>query len=516
MNQTVKFNLLNNSAILIFALGCLIRLPFLFSPMEGGYREPQTATQTIGMLENGQLRFDAIAPWRGDLDARLTLELPAYNLLVLGAFSTGLLSLDTAGALVSLLLWAAAFWTLQPLWKILLPPQGIPWANLLFVLSPLGWYLSLAFMPETLVLFLTAGFLLCIIRYATTERSAWLVASIILAAFGLLIKFPAFAHLGIFAGCILLDRQGLKIFKSPILCLGVAFLVACLLIWSRFVEQVNTEFFPYWAGSENILTFIGPWQLRLQPGYYVSLAALNLTYVLPLVCLPFVILGAWQALTSFQAAFASRVWVYLGLSTAVYLIFWAKGGASQNYYNLHNLITFCGFFSLGIVAADQFLAKIFRRSFPRFLKWGLAALLAVGMVGQAVPIRNHLTKPDLPILQAADWLNDHAAAGDIVLLQPRHQASVLNYMHQPLLSHLTGLRSWIWVAELPEAEKNRALEVCRYLVVTDPPNEPGFASLMREKFKGRTPPPPDSLAKTLPGNLPVVHKGQDVRIYQLK
>jgi len=55
-------------------------LPDLGKPISEGHRNAQTATLTAGMLENGTLRLDPIAPWRGDLDARLVQELPVYNL----------------------------------------------------------------------------------------------------------------------------------------------------------------------------------------------------------------------------------------------------------------------------------------------------------------------------------------------------------------------------------------------------------------------------------------------------
>ena len=62
---------LSKQALLLLLIGMMIRLPSLVSPISEGHRNAQTATLTAGMLENGELRLDPIAPWRGDLDARI-------------------------------------------------------------------------------------------------------------------------------------------------------------------------------------------------------------------------------------------------------------------------------------------------------------------------------------------------------------------------------------------------------------------------------------------------------------
>ena len=86
---------------ILLAFGLVIRIPALLEPVQEGQRNAQTATLTAGMIEDGRLRLDPIAPWRGDLDARLVQELPVYNLCVLALAKIPGLSLDVAGRSVS-------------------------------------------------------------------------------------------------------------------------------------------------------------------------------------------------------------------------------------------------------------------------------------------------------------------------------------------------------------------------------------------------------------------------------
>ena len=157
---------------ILLAFGLVIRIPALLEPVQEGQRNAQTATLTAGMIEDGRLRLDPIAPWRGDLDARLVQELPVYNLCVLALAKIPGLSLDVAGRSVSLIFWALGFWLLQKLWSQALPKDAHFWANLLFVLAPMSWYLSTAFMPETLVLVLSlASVLILVCVYFHSIRS---------------------------------------------------------------------------------------------------------------------------------------------------------------------------------------------------------------------------------------------------------------------------------------------------------------------------------------------------------
>jgi len=101
--QAERFISFLRSPCFFLALGLFIRAPALWFPIEEGLRNAQTACLTANMIAEGKLRLDPVAPWRGDLQARLVQELPIYNLLVLALTSIVGVPLDLAGRLVSLL-----------------------------------------------------------------------------------------------------------------------------------------------------------------------------------------------------------------------------------------------------------------------------------------------------------------------------------------------------------------------------------------------------------------------------
>src|SRR6185436_14061888 len=110
-------------------------------------RQAQTAGVTERLIE--QPGISSKIPWAGSLNDRFVLELPLYNYLVIAVYHlTG--ALDLSGKVVSILLWAIGFVVLQLIWRRLLTRNQTAWANLLFIVSPLGVFYFQAFMPESL------------------------------------------------------------------------------------------------------------------------------------------------------------------------------------------------------------------------------------------------------------------------------------------------------------------------------------------------------------------------------
>lgn len=478
---------LSKQSLLLLLIGMVIRLPSLVSPISEGHRNAQTATLTAGMLENGKLRLDPIAPWRGDLDARIAMELPLYSFAALAINTLPGVSLDMAGRMTSLIFWILSFIALQALWRKTLPPKATFWANLLFILAPMNWYLSTAFMPESLLQLLAIGFMVFALDYARRSTWAAFVGLFITAFLGLLVKFPGFVHLGLFAALVLLDRQGWRSLLRPALWGAGLIIGAAILAWGEYVKATNLEHFPCWAGSENLLGFIQPGRSRLSLSYYIPLVGYNLAFVLPFLVAPFALLGAMQACRSARNCFTDRVWLYLAGSLLIYWLVWAKAAPSHSYYNLQNLVLFSALFGLGTARTLDWASV---RASPLWTARMIRFFLGIALFGSGVSGFLYLVRPDHVAIEVAKWVKANTEENDVILYQPRHAAAVMDYEHQPLLSHLTGRRTWIWTRSTPSGEKNRAIASSAYAVVTHPPGKVHWLERLRQRFKGPTPAPP--------------------------
>ena len=492
---------------ILLALGILMRAPALWHPVEEGQRNAQTACLTANMIEEGNLRLDPVAPWRGDLQARLVQELPIYNLLVLALTSILRVPLDLAGRLVSLFFWGLGFLLLQVLWRLSLPLASRPWANLLFVLAPMSWYLSTAFMPETLVQFLSLAFILLGLQYAARPTCQNLAGCTLVGVLGLLVKFPAFIHLGLFFLLVVADRQGWRALFKPALGGGGLVIVIALLGWSRYVDAVNSLFFPDWRGWENLRGFLRPEMSRLSFGFWAPLTAYNLTYVLPVVAAPFAGVGL-VAMVRRRSDFQCRIWLYLLLSLLGSWLVWAKGAAAQNYYNLPNLPVFCALFGGGVAAFWEKLSWHPRGAMAA--KLGFTLLLFAWAAGGHA----YLARPDHTTLKAASWIRANSKEMDLVIYQPRHMASVWDYEHQPLLSYASSRRTWVWTRSTPEWEKQRASTSSAWLVVTHPPARLARLERLRRFFKGDPRPAPTSLAEDEADQWIAASRGESFTIYR--
>ena len=491
--------------------GILIRLPALWHPVEEGQRNAQTACLTANMFEDGRLRLDPIAPWRGDLEARLVQELPIYNLAVLALQAVTGFSLDLAGRLISLLFWVLSLFLLQMLWRRTLSPPAHFWANLLFVVAPMGWYLSTAFMPEMLVQALSFAFLLLVLRYADHPTWQTLGCLTLVGALGLLVKLPAFTHLGLFLGLVLVDRQGWRGLLRPELWTAGLLIGVALLAWSHFVDEVNTPFFPDWRGWENLRGFVRPETSRLSFNFWAPLVAYNLAFILPVAGAPFAVLGLKKFWHDRDDFYYSRVWLYLLLSLLGSWLVWAKGAAAQNYYNLPNLVFFSAAFGAGMEQARR--VCVLQRWRP--LRLGSTEIFVLSLVAlSGVAGAWYLAKPDKVALRAAHWVKTHTQSTDLILYQPRHNAAVLDYEHQPLLSLASARRSWIWTKSTPAWEKARAGETAGWLVVTQPPEQPAILEKLRRFFKGQPSPVPPILTEEQPAQWELVTEAQGFAIYR--
>lgn len=502
------FNM-RRSVLFLLILGIAIRIPDLPRPVNEGHRNAQTATLTAGMLENGQLRFDPIAPWRGNFGARLVQELPVYNLAALAVGTLPGVTLDMAGRITSLIFWILSFIALQALWRRTLAPKAAFWANLLFIFSPLNWYLSTAFMPESLLQLLAICFMICVLNYARKRNSSAFIGLFLSALLGLLVKLPGFVHLGLFAALVLLDRQGQRSLLRPALWGAALFIGGAIFAWGEYVKATNLQHFPYWAGFENLLGFIQPGRSRFAISYYVPLVGYNLAFVLPFIVAPFAALGAMQACRGARACFADRIWLYLAASLMVYWLVWAKAAPSHSYYNLQNLVLFTALFGIGVARALRWMAT---RDVPAWMPSVTRVLITVIILVSGFAGYRYLTRPDQVTVKVAQWVNANTTNEAIILYQPRHAPAAMDYEHQPLLSHLTRRHTWIWTRTTPEEEKSRALQTSTYVVITCAPPYIGMFEGIRQAIKGPSPQPPPAIDEIYPESFTAIATTECYRI----
>jgi len=137
-------------------------------------------------------------------------------------------------------------------------------------------------------------------------------------------------------------------------------------------------------------------------------------------------------------------------------------------------------------------------------------LLASGFVGYS-----YLTRPDQATVEVAQWVKANTNNDDIILYQPRHAAVVMDYQHQPLLSHLTGRGTWIWTRTTPSWEKEHALQTAAYVVVTNPSRQPVFLEVVRQRFKGLPAAMPESVSSLYPDIIDKVYEDDYSSIYEM-
>ncbi len=513
MSAFTKRLWLPQATLLLILVGIIVRVPVLVSPISEGHRNAQTAALTAHMIEEGTVRLDPIAPWRGDLNARLVLEFPVYNLLVLAVDAVTGLPLDMAGRLVSLILWITSFVLLQFLWRWTLPPPARVWANLLFVLAPLNWYAGAAFMPETLVQLLTIAFISLCLVYTKTQTLGVCITLILVSGLGLMVKFPAFVHLGLFAALVWLDRLGWRSLFRPSFILGALLLAGSLFAWGRYADSVNSLHFDYWTGLRNIEGFIQIHRPRLSVAYFLPLIAYNAILILGIVGVPLALVGFWQTLRLFRTSFVYRVWIYLLASLVVYWVVWSKAAPLQSYYNLPNTVFFAAMFGIGCAWSVDWMKSA---RLPPATRFAVATVTTLLLVAVSAVCWTHLYQPDRAIMGAAQWIRANTQKEDLIIFQPRHHPAAMDYEHQPLLSHSSGRRTWIWARSTPEEESMRALRTASYVIITHPVEKLGIFELIRQQIKGPAPAPPVALNELHPASLDIVASCRGYSVFSIK
>ncbi|MCI0540554.1 MAG: glycosyltransferase family 39 protein, partial [Verrucomicrobiales bacterium] len=264
----------------LFTFGILIRLVAINQPLLDAHlvRQAQTADWTYHALQEPGFPLSAEVSWRGDTPARLVLEFPAFNYVVM--LIAGVVpSLDAAGKLASILFWAASFAVLQNIWARLLTPRQTFWANLLFVLAPLSVFFGQAFMPEMCIQFLAFCMLTGLLLYRETGAVRHYALFAGAGLLGLVVKSLEITHLYAVALIVFWQREGAKLFLKPHHWIGGMITLAGLFLWVHYVDGVNRAFFPEWTATELSHQFLGTWQQRLNWHFYFKIAAYLAAFV---------------------------------------------------------------------------------------------------------------------------------------------------------------------------------------------------------------------------------------------
>src|SRR5437016_8223516 len=206
----------NQSFWILLLFGVLIHFVAINQPLIDAHlvRQAQTADWTYHALKEPGLPLSAEVSWRGDTDAKLILEFPLFNYVVMGIAKL-VPSLDAAGKIASILFWAASFVILQQIWARLLTPRQAFWANILFVLSPLSVFFGQAFMPEMCIQFLAFSTLYGLLRYNETGALRHYALFAGAGLLGLLVKSLEITHLYAVALVVFWQRERTKLFLKP-------------------------------------------------------------------------------------------------------------------------------------------------------------------------------------------------------------------------------------------------------------------------------------------------------------
>jgi len=495
---------MNRQAWLWLGLGIGLRLILIAQPPvedNSWIRQTQTADAIASWVEESPLALSARASWRGDLNARILQELPLYNLIVYGGSILGI-PLNVAGRGVSVLLWAASFFIIQQLWTRWLTTQESFWANLLFVFSPLSIAFGQAVMPEMLVLLLAVLLVWACQSYHSRPSLFLWWGIVILGAVACLIKLPAVSHLYLIIAGVLWFRSGWKgVLGSQVIC-GALFTAICLWVWSRTTESVTAAYFPDWSSSANLRGFVGQWQDRLQPLYWMRLGFYLLLFVGTPVAWAAIFLGLKNVEGKMRLPYVLVLWI-VGLIFFV-LLWGPRTCMGHAYYCLPFLVPLCALFGR---------ATVWLRTKNSERAWAVG--LVAGVVGGCLPMAAYLLRPDETLLESTSWMRENIPAGDLVIIKANHSVYTREYPQLPGFSYLSGRRTWIWSPYLSDEERARALKTSRWLVETIPPYGTSWWENARKRIKGHEIPVEDisELKKTVGAEL--IKRGKGYQIFRV-
>jgi hypothetical protein len=498
-------------------LGLVMRLAMLNQPLfnNSNLRQTQTATITRSLVAFGGCSLSGEVNWMGDLKARLLLELPLYNYLVLAVHALHV-PLDGAGKLVSVALWAISFLLLQGILRYVLNEEQTCWANLLFALAPLSVYFGQAFLPEMLIQVLSFAMLVLLLRYLERPKLHTFVGLSLTGAVGMLLKGPEVSHLYLVAAAMLVATELLPAVRqsgtpstgssadavpiaavSPIVTLlrcsaALGLTALAMVVWGRYIDRVNSTWFAEWTSKNVLGLMMGSWKAHIEPVGYIRLLIYIGLLATTLGGLPWVVVGLLKVLSREGMRDASSlvgetpattnpgarkfVFAWLG-SLLFYYVFWA-GGASRihAYYNLPALGPVCLLFGIG---CTSWLRGGWAARFPTTARLAPALLIIATAVGPYW----FLFHNDPVLIQATTWLKEHTAPADLILVRVNHRTDMCRYRHNSTVAYYAQRNIWPWVDDEAREVKDRALATASWALVTHPEHATGWTEKLRRRFK---------------------------------
>jgi hypothetical protein len=357
--------------------------------------------------------------------------------------------------------------------------------------------------------------LVFLLRYLERPRVLTFIGMSLAGAVGMLLKAPEVSHLYLVAGVMLSRREwlaaqmrkGTRQGNHPAITARVApmtTLLRCstalgltalaMLYWGRYIDRVNSEWFPEWT-SRNVLGIMaGSWKAHIEPTGYFRLLIYITLLVTTLGGLPWALAGLASVLKSQESgnrdasppasgtlsvtASASRTFVLVWIASVLfYYVFWA-GGASRihAYYNLPALGPACLVFGIGCA---RWLRGPWGARFPKL------ARLAPGLLVLATAVSPYwfLFHNDQVLVHATTWLREHTGPADLILVRINHRTDTCRYRHNSTVAYYAQRNIWPWVNEEAQEVKNRALATANWALVTNPEQDTEWTEKLRRRVK---------------------------------
>ncbi|MEM8955463.1 MAG: glycosyltransferase family 39 protein [Verrucomicrobiota bacterium] len=320
--------------LILAAVGIFIRVVWIGLPLLEDYnwlRQTQTADGSKSLMERGFWPPYGVASWRGDLEAKLVLELPVYSYLAAGlGMVTG--DLDMGGRLVSLGLWVVSYFLAMAIFRRILSEAELRWAALLYVIAPLSIELGIAFQPEMLVQVCGLGFLLTALCYLDRPTGARLVGLFLIGGIGVCVKLPTMSHYYLIFGILLWGREGWRAALRVRYWLFAIGTLLSLKLWGGYVDSVNAAAFPEWTASNILKAFTTQFSALVSVHSWVKVGAYFGAFLVTIVGVPFVVAGFVRVLRSRDWGGMPFLWC---LGTLVFYVIWGPRTAMGHaYYNL--------------------------------------------------------------------------------------------------------------------------------------------------------------------------------------
>ncbi|HEV2045219.1 MAG TPA: glycosyltransferase family 39 protein [Chthoniobacterales bacterium] len=486
IRSTVMPLKLERSFWLFLFVGIALRCVAINQPLVDAHllRQCQTADATDSLIDQPGFNLSSRIPWLGDIDERYVQELPLYNYLVMGVHRV-IGDLDMSGKVTTILLWAASFLVLQLIWRRLLDRKQSNWANLLFVVAPLGVFYGQAFMPEMLVQLLAFAFILLLIYYDEAPTLARWISCVAVGLIGLLVKLPEIAQLYVILIVLVLSREGRKALWRPRYWIAGALTIAALKFWGNYLDMVNVGPLSFGSSKEKLSGYIGTWDSRFHLAPWAMVCFYLSAFVVTGPSALATAYGLWIFLRR-QREKILGLWL---LSLAVFYLLWFRLAApAQSYYNLPALAPLSALFGIGM---NRLLASKF------VLPWRRPAIIGAVLlvILPAIPVYRYLFRQDRQILAAARWVRTNTQPSDVILFRPNHRNDMIDYPFNPIIRYYGKRPTFVWTRNTPELYRKAALERARYAVVTLP--QPAASRLLgilnRFRHLDRSPEPTDWL-----------------------